>query len=61
MPDIKTHCEISQKRTGQDFKDLHEWIDEGQKYFEANHRIERHTLNDVYLNYIKERWGGLGR
>lgn len=57
MPDIQTHSEISQRRTGQDFKELHEWIDESQKYFEENHRIERHTFHDVYLKYIKAKWG----
>lgn len=57
MPDIKTHCEISLKRTGQDFKELHEWTDESQKFFQENHRIERHTFHDVYLDYIKKTWG----
>ena len=57
MPNVQTHCEISLKRTGQEFKELHEWIDETQKYFEENHRIERHTLNDTYLKYIREKWG----
>ena len=31
MPRGNTHCAISKKRTGFDFKELHKWIDENQK------------------------------
>jgi hypothetical protein len=61
MPDTQTHCKISKERIKtKDFKELHEWMDESQKYFGENHRTERHTLNDVYLNYVKEKWGNEG-
>lgn len=62
MSDVKTHCKISLERTKgkNDFKELHEWMDEPRKMFGNNHRIERHTLNDVYLNYVTEQWGEKG-
>lgn len=60
MPNVNTHCAISKQRTGKEFRDLHEWIDEPQKFFGMNHRIERHTLNDTYLKYVEDNWGKKG-
>ena len=61
MPDVETHCQISKKRTkGDEFRELHEWIDEPQKHFGVNHRLERHTLNDIYLKYVEDNWNKKG-
>ena len=63
MPNFKTHCAISKIRIGNDFADLHRWIDEPQEEFGQDHRILRHSYNEGDKNYIKEYWdsrGGLG-
>lgn len=57
MPNIETHCDISKLRTRETYKELHEWIDAPSKELGVNHRIERHSDNEIYREYIKERWG----
>ena len=60
MPDVDTHCKISKERTlgKNDFKELHEWIDEPQKFLGVNHRIERHSFHEAYRDYISKNFGG---
>jgi hypothetical protein len=58
MPDLKTHCEISLKRTGKEFRELHEWMDEPRKELGRAHRTERH--DNTYIDYVEERWGWEG-
>lgn len=60
MPSFDEHCNISKKRTGYAFTQLHKWMDEPQKELKQNHRRERHTLDDTYLNFVKSKWGELG-
>jgi hypothetical protein len=64
MPNFKTHCAISKKRTGHDFADLHRWIDEPKKKLGFNHRQERHHFNEKDMKLIKDFWNkrkkGLG-
>jgi len=61
MPNVDIHCKISKARTqGDEFRELHEWIDAPQKDLGINHRIERHSLNDIYLKYIEKHWGKSG-
>ena len=59
MPDYKTHCAISKKRTGDDFAELHKWIDDSRalKELGSDHRIERHCFKEDDKNTIKRRWG----
>jgi len=57
MPPLKTHCAISMKRTGNNFAELHRWIDEPTRNLGHEHRIERHHFNENDKNTIKERWG----
>lgn len=38
MPSIEKHVEISKKRTGQAYREIHEWIDE-PGYKDARHDI----------------------
>lgn len=47
MPSLKVHCDISLERSGgeDDYKELHQWIDEPRKWLKHNHRIERHSYN----------------
>jgi hypothetical protein len=56
MPSVKTHCAISQKRTGNDFAELHRWTDGPTRELGTNHRIERHHYNESDKNYIKGYW-----
>lgn len=56
MPNLRTHCAISKKRTGYGFEGLHKWIDEPAKEYGMNHRIKRHYLNDKDLKNIKKFW-----
>ena len=56
MPSFRTHCAISKKRTGNDFAELHRWIDEPTKRLGYDHRIERHHFNEDDKNTIKRYW-----
>lgn len=58
MPNVNTHCKISSRRTkGDEYRELHEWMDEGTKYLKHNHRLERHFFTQEYKDYIEEKWG----
>ena len=57
MPSVAEHCAISKKRTGKDYKELHEWIDEPKNYLGVNHRIERHADTEIYRKFITEKFG----
>ncbi len=59
MPDFKTHCAISLKRTGDDFAELHKWIDDSHALEELgpDHRIIRHCLKEEDKDMIKRKWG----
>ncbi len=56
MPSFRTHCAISKKRTGNDFAELHRWIDKPTKRLGYDHRIERHHFNEDDKNTIKGYW-----
>lgn len=56
MPNLKTHCAISKKRTNFKFEDLHKWIDKPTKKLGINHRRERHYYNEEDENTIKAYW-----
>jgi len=56
MPSFRTHCAISKKRTGNDFAELHRWIDEPTRRLGYDHRIERHHFNEDDKNTIKRYW-----
>lgn len=57
MPNSEIHCAISKARTGSEFKELHDWMDEPQKWLGHNHRIERHSFNQDYKDFIMNKWG----
>lgn len=56
MPILRVHCAISRKRTGFNFKKLHEWIDSPHKEMGVSHRIERHSYNLEEEKKIKDYW-----
>jgi len=60
MPSVEAHCKISKHRTGNEYRDLHDWIDAPKKELGLNHRIERHSDNEIYRKYIRENWGEKG-
>lgn len=60
MPHNKIHEELSKKRTGKSFADLHDWMcGEGLAREEI---AKRHSVTKVIDNlpYVRERWGDLG-
>ncbi len=57
MPPVRTHCATSLKRTGNDFAELHRWIDEPTSRLGPDHRLERHYYNENDKNAIKGRLG----
>lgn len=57
MPNVTVHCAISRKRTGDMYKELHEWMDEATEYLGHNHRLERHFFTQEYKDYIERKWG----
>ena len=38
MTTLKVHCEDCKRELGEDFKHVHEWLDELFKYVGPNHR-----------------------
>ena len=56
MPSVKTHCAISEKRTGYAFGKLHEWIDEDAEELGVDHRKRRHYFNRKDQKQIKDYW-----
>jgi len=64
MPNLRTHCAISRKRTGRDFEDLHKWIDSPSKELGMDHRVVRHAYNrqdeDTIRSFWEDKERGLG-
>jgi hypothetical protein len=56
MPPVEKHLKISSERTGQDFRELHEWIDDPEK------KPERHDITKIheYGKMIEEKYGEKG-
>ena len=53
MPSIEKHVEISQQRTKQSYREIHEWIDDPQ------HKDERHDITKIpdTFQMFKEKYG----
>lgn len=53
MPSIEKHVEISKERTNQDYREVHEWIDNPQ------HKDERHDITRIpdTFQMFKEKYG----
>jgi len=56
MPALRTQSAISRKRTGNDFAELHRWIDKPTSRLGYDHRMKRHYLNEADRNTIKRYW-----
>jgi len=56
MPPVEKHLKIRFERTGKDFRELHEWIDDPEK------RPERHDITKIheYGRMIEEKYGEKG-
>ena len=53
MPSIEKHAEISKKRTGKSYREIHEWIDDPPNK-DARHDITR--IPDTFQMF-KEKYG----
>jgi hypothetical protein len=53
MPPIEKHAEISKQRTNQDYREIHEWIDDPQ------HKDGRHDITRIpdTFQMFKEKYG----
>ncbi len=53
MPSIEKHVQISLKRTGKEYLEIHEWIDNPEK------KTERHDITKIPDNFqmFKEKYG----
>ena len=54
MPPYAKHLEISQQRTGNDYQQMHDWLDN-----HPDHKAARHDLDALAANraYVKATWG----
>ena len=57
MPNKEIHEKISKIRTGDEYKELHKWVDEATESLGHNHRLERHFYTEEYKDFIKKKWG----
>jgi hypothetical protein len=55
MPDLKTHCEDCLRELGEEFRFVHEWLDELFKYAGSEHREYRHNRRGI--EEIRRKWG----
>lgn len=57
MPSIEKHTEISRRKTGNDYLELHEWIDK-----DPEKKVERHDITKIYEygKMMEEKYGHEG-
>jgi DNA-binding GntR family transcriptional regulator len=55
MPKIEVHCQDCINELGEDFKQVHIWLDEFAEKMGPNHRDVRHHEGGIRL--AKEKWG----
>lgn len=60
MPHNKIHEELSKKRTGKSFADLHDWMCGAG--LTPDEIAQRHKVTSITNNlpYVRERWGYVG-
>jgi len=58
MPSLEEHIKLSEKRTGEEYRELNEWLD--GKGIDLLSRIDRHVRTSKYLRYVEETWGKRG-
>lgn len=57
MPSLQKHIELSLKRTGKEYREIHEWMDgRGISYKD---KLERHKITNIpgFLPFIEKRFG----
>lgn len=56
MPPVTIHLKTSSERTGNEYRELHEWLDDPEK------KIERHDITKIYEygKMIEEKYGKEG-
>lgn len=57
MPHIDEHVKISLKRTGKEYREVHEWIDKDE-----TKKVERHDITKIpqHAKEIELKWGEEG-
>lgn len=55
MADLKTHCRDCLQELEEEFRYVHEWLDELFKYVGPDHRDYRHNRKGV--EEVRRRWG----
>lgn len=55
MASLKTHCEDSLRELGEEFRFVHEWLDELFKCTGPDHRRYRHNRKGV--EEVRRKWG----
>ena len=52
MADLKTHCRDCVQELGEEFRQVHEWLDELFKYTGSDHREYRHNFPRFWLKSL---------
>ena len=52
---LKQHCEDCKRELGEEFREVHLWLDELFKYLGPDHRAYRH--NEKGIEKVRKRWG----
>ncbi len=57
MPSLKRHIELSIKRTGKEYKEIHEWMDGGNVSYRE--RLARHDISNIpkFLCVVETQFG----
>jgi len=58
MPSNRVHCAISKKRTGKNYKELHQWIDDNKEDRSVNHRSKNHYYSEELRKFVYTNFGG---
>jgi len=60
MPSIRKHIELCSRRTGKEYKEIHEWID--SRDINYKERVARHDITQLqkYMPIVKEKFGKAG-
>jgi hypothetical protein len=55
MPDLEKHCADCKNQLGEDFHEVHEWLDEFFPQMGPKHRVERHHTAGV--EEVRKKFG----
>jgi hypothetical protein len=55
MANLKTHCRDRLQELGEEFKQVHEWLDRLFRYVGPDHRGYRHNRKGI--EEVRKRWG----